>query len=167
MDGRPLVITDDDEMLDELLRIAAAAGTELSHARAPESPALWRSADLVLIDARQVRAAVLAGLPRRRGVVAIADAPPDGETWEYCVVLGVERTVLLAAADALLIELLAESRDAGPGGGRVLGVVGAGRGAGGSAVSSSEQPERQRHATQAERNSLEDRRMEASVGTVG
>ena len=134
MEARPLVITDDDEMLDELLRIAAAAGTELSHARAPESPALWRAADLVLIDARQVRAAVLAGLPRRRGVVAVADSPPDGETWEYCVVLGVERTVLLATADAELIELLAESRDAGPGGGRVLGVVGAGRGAGGSVL---------------------------------
>ena len=77
---------------------------------------------------------VLAGLPSRPGVVAVADTRPDGETWEHCVVLGVERTVLLAAGDELLVELLAEVRDAGPGGGRVLGVVGAGRGAGGSVL---------------------------------
>ena len=51
MTDRPLVITQDDQVLDDLLRIAAAAGVEVMHCRDPESRASWRSAPVVLIDA--------------------------------------------------------------------------------------------------------------------
>lgn len=125
MDARPLVVTDDEDLLDDLLRIAAAAGVEITHARTADSRTFWRSAPVVLLDARQVRAAVLARLPRRSGVIVVAATEPDGNVWEHCVLLGVERTVLLPQAEDLLVAVLADSVHRGPGGGRVVSVIGA------------------------------------------
>jgi secretion/DNA translocation related CpaE-like protein len=132
MDARPLVVTDDEDLLDELLRIAAAAGVEINHARTADSRAFWRSAPVVLLDARQVRGAVLARLPRRSGVIVVSASEPDGNVWEHCVLLGVERTVLLPQAEDLLVAVLADSVHRGPGGGRVVSVIGARGGAGSS-----------------------------------
>lgn len=132
MDARPLVVTDDEDLLDDLLRIAAAAGVEINHARTAESRASWRVAPVVLLDARQVRGAVLARLPRRSGVVVVSATEPDGNVWEHCVLLGVERTVLLPQAEDLLVAVLSDSVHRGPGGGRVVSVIGARGGAGSS-----------------------------------
>ncbi|MEO5833384.1 MAG: septum site-determining protein Ssd [Nakamurella sp.] len=132
MDARPLVVTDDEDLLDDLLRIAAAAGVEVDHARHVDSRASWRAAPVVLLDARQVRRAVLARLPRRSGVIVVAAAEPDGNVWEHCVLLGVERTVLLPQAEDLLVAMLSDSVHRGPGGGRVVSVIGARGGAGSS-----------------------------------
>lgn len=134
MEARPLVITGDEELLDELLRIAAAAGVEINHARTADSRAFWRSAPVVLLDARQVRGAVLAGLPRRSGVIVVSASEPDGNVWEHCVLLGVERTVLLPQAEDLLVAVLADSLHRGPGGGRVVSVIGARGGVGASVL---------------------------------
>lgn len=132
MDARPLVITDDAELLQDLLRIAAAAGVDVDHSRAPDSRLAWRSASVILLDALLVRAAVLAGLPRRTGVIVVAAVEPDGGIWEHCVLLGVERTVLLPAAEDALVAVLADAVQHGPGGGRVIAVIGARGGAGAS-----------------------------------
>ena len=58
MAGQPLIISDDELLLDDLLRVAAAAGVEVTHTREPDSRTLWRAAGVVLIDAAQVSAAV-------------------------------------------------------------------------------------------------------------
>ena len=96
MDDRPLIITDDDEVLEDLLRISAAAGVEVTHSRDPGQRGLWRSASLVLIDAPLVASAVSARLGRRPGVVVVAGDEPDAGLWEQCVRLGEDRTVTLA-----------------------------------------------------------------------
>jgi secretion/DNA translocation related CpaE-like protein len=132
MADQPLIITDDDRLLDDLLRIAAAAGIDPAHRSAPESRALWRSASLVLLDAALVRQAIAARLPRRPGVVVIAVATPDAEMWEMCVRLGAERTVVLAGSEETLIGLLSDAADSGSGGGRCVAVLGACGGAGAS-----------------------------------
>jgi secretion/DNA translocation related CpaE-like protein len=132
MEARPLVVTDDEDLLDELLRIAAAAGVEINHARTADSRTFWRSAPIVLLDARQVRGAVLARLPRRSGVIVVSASEPDGGVWEHCVLLGVERTVLLPQSEDLLVEVLADSVHRGPGDGRVVSVIGARGGVGAS-----------------------------------
>lgn len=134
MDARPLVITDDEDLLDDLLRIAAAAGVDVDRATTVESRTRWRAAPLVLLDARQTRAAVLARMPRRSGVIVVAASEPDGGVWEHCVLLGVERTVLLPQAEDLLVAVLADSVHHGPGGGRVVSVIGARGGAGSSTL---------------------------------
>ncbi len=134
MDAAPLVISSDQDLLDDVLRAAAAAGVDLDQASAPDSRSGWRTAPLVLIDANEVGAAVLAGLPRRPGVVMVSAAEPESAVWEQCVVLGVERTVVLPFGEDELVEILADSVDTGPGGGRVVALVGAGGGAGASVL---------------------------------
>ena len=132
MDDRPLIITDDDDVLDDLLRISAAAGVEVTHSRDPGQRGLWRSASVVLIDAPQVARAVSARLGRRPGVMVVAGEEPDAGLWEQCVRLGVERTVLLNQSEEFLVGVLSDAAIGGPGDGRCIAVVGACGGAGAS-----------------------------------
>lgn len=132
MPERPLVITSDETMLDELLRVAAAADVEVTHLVDPGSRVSWRQAPLVLIDVAAVPRAVALALPRRPGVVAIAHAEPAAVPWDDCIRLGVDRTIRLAQADDDLIELLADTASTDPGDGELVAVVGACGGAGAS-----------------------------------
>ncbi len=134
MDDRPLVITADDVVLDEVLRIAAAAGVDVRHDREPGNRVAWRGAPVVLIDATLVTGAVAARLPRRSGVVVVTVDEPDGGLWEQCVRLGVDRTVVLRTDDQYLVDALSEASVGGPGGGRHIAVVGACGGAGASVL---------------------------------
>ena len=136
MDDRPLLITDDEVVLDDLLRVAAAAGVEVTHRREPESRALWRSASVVLLDAALVPRAVEANLGRRAGVVVVAAAEPVAGLWELCVRLGVDRTLVLNNSEELLIGLLSDAVLGGTGDGRCLAVLGACGGAGASVFAS-------------------------------
>jgi len=135
MNERPLVITDDEQVLDDLLRIAAAAGVEVTHSREPESRTPWRSAAVVLIDAALVPRAVLARHPRRPHVVVVTGAEPSSELWELCVQLGVDRTVRLERSADVLIGLLSDAVLGGNGNGRCVAVLGACGGAGASVFS--------------------------------
>ncbi|MCR8526473.1 hypothetical protein WB334_26110, partial [Escherichia coli] len=80
--GRPLVVTDDEVLLEELLRLGAAAGIELTCARHPTNRAQWRAASVVLIGAAEVPVAVAANWPRRAGVFAVCLGEPDAALWE-------------------------------------------------------------------------------------
>ena len=132
MDDRPLIITDDELVLDDMLRLAAAAGVEVAHSREPDSRALWRSAPMVLIDAGLVPRAVSARLPRRSGVVVISAAEPGSELWAHCVRLGVDRALLLHSSEEVLIGLLSDAVSGGTGNGLSVAVLGACGGAGAS-----------------------------------
>ena len=132
MDDRPLIITDDQDVLDDLLRVAAAAAVEVTHSAEPELRTLWRSAPIFLLDATLVRRAVAARLARRPGVVVVAAGEPQAELWEQCVRLGVERTVLLDRSEELLIGLLSDAVAGGSADGRCIAVLGACGGAGAS-----------------------------------
>jgi secretion/DNA translocation related CpaE-like protein len=132
VNDRPLIITEDEQILDDLLRLAAAAGVEVTHCRDPEARALWRSAPVVLIDSGAVPNAVQARHARRSGVVVVTVAPPDAELWEQCVRLGVDRTIVLDQSEELLIGLLSDATVDGAGNGRCIAVVGACGGAGAS-----------------------------------
>lgn len=132
MNDRPLIITDNRLVLDDLLRVAAAAGVEVTHSRDPGSRALWRSAPVVLIDAALVGVAVQARLPRRAGVVVVASTEPPSNLWEQCVQLGVERTVVLDRSEEALVGVLSDAVTGGPGDGRCVAVIGACGGAGAS-----------------------------------
>lgn len=133
---RPLVLTDDEDVLDDVLRMAAAAGIEVTHQSDPGSRALWRTAPLILIDAGLVARAVQLALPRRSGVVVVVGREPPAELWEQCVRLGAERTVLLSRSQQELIALLADSAAIGDGGGVCVAVLGASGGAGSSVFAS-------------------------------
>jgi len=133
---QPLIITDDKRLLEDLLRIAAAAGVEPSHSAEPPPRAQWRSAPVVLLDAAKAQRAVAARLPRRPGVVVVCVEEPDAGLWELCVRLGVDRTLVLAGSEETLIGLLSDASIGGSGDGRCIAVLGACGGAGASVFAS-------------------------------
>jgi secretion/DNA translocation related CpaE-like protein len=124
----PLVVTADGDLLDELLRIAAAAGTEVDVAPDPAAArARWARAPLVVVGADQAAACLRARLPRRHRLVLAGPGPG----WELAESLGAEYVVELPeAADWLLRKFGALFAD---GAGRVVAVVG-GRGGAGASV---------------------------------
>ena len=132
VDSRPLVVTRDEAMLDDLLRVAAAAGVEVSHGIDPGARAQWRQAPMVLIDAQLIPAAIAAGVPARAHVVGVGRSALDVADLQQCLRLGVERTVTIGEDDDDLIELLAGTLASGPGDGSTIAVVGACGGAGAS-----------------------------------
>ncbi len=132
---RGLVMAFDDEVLDGLLRLAAAAGCELE--RVPDAASArrgWTAAPLVLLDVDAAARAARAGLPRRDGVVVVVPGTPPPEVWEVALRAGAAHVVSLPEAERWLVARLAEAAEAGgaePG--RLLAVVG-GRGGAGASV---------------------------------
>jgi secretion/DNA translocation related CpaE-like protein len=124
----------DPELLDALLRMAAAAGCELVRAVDPtEARRHWTDAPLVLLDPPAARACADSGLPRRRSVVVAVRGAPPPAVWEQAVAVGAENVVSVPEAESWLVAALAEAAEGGRGGGAVLAVVG-GRGGAGASV---------------------------------
>jgi secretion/DNA translocation related CpaE-like protein len=127
---RPLLVTADPDLLEELLRFCAQVGCEPAVADVPETAgALWRSARLVLIGADA--ASRLGPAPARRdGVVLVGRDSADAAVWRSAVALGAEQVLFLPEAESALMDLLADSRDFPSVAGVVVAVVGARGGAG-------------------------------------
>lgn len=146
---RPLVVTSDAVLLDDLLRLAAVAGVEPVVASDVEGARpVWSSAPLVLLGADSADAAAAAAasassnahvgaagrrgcaqLPRRRRVVVVSRDLDDGDVWRRAVGVGAEHVAVLPDAEAWLVDLLAEPADE-PAPAPVLAVVGGRGGAG-------------------------------------
>jgi secretion/DNA translocation related CpaE-like protein len=101
-----LVITEDAELLDELLRLTAVAGLEPEVAAGPVR-AQWRAAPLILIGADRLAAAL--DLPRRLGVIVVARSA-DLKLYASGVRLGVTDVIELPAGERRLVEWLASAR---------------------------------------------------------
>jgi secretion/DNA translocation related CpaE-like protein len=133
--ARPLALVDSDDLLDDLLRVAAAAGCEVD--RAADLAAVragWAHAPMVVLDERAARRCGEAGLPRRPGVVLLAAGQPPPVMFEHGVAVGAERVVGLPDAESWLAGAIADAVE-GPAKdtGRVMAVIG-GRGGAGASV---------------------------------
>jgi secretion/DNA translocation related CpaE-like protein len=127
---RPLVLTTDPALLDELLRLAAAAGAEPVVADHPAAVrSLWRDAPFVVMGREHVLALDSPALPRRPGVVIIGAAMDDHTLWQQAMERGAEHVVFLPDAEGWLVDRFADSVAAVPRG-LVVAVVGACGGAG-------------------------------------
>ncbi|HEV7626077.1 MAG TPA: hypothetical protein VGO89_06230, partial [Streptomyces sp.] len=146
---RPLVCTRDPDLLDDLLRLAAAGGAEV---HVPPDPAsarpYWMFAPLVLVGADVAPEYAAARLPGRPGLVLVAHGggstrlprgdpadPPDEGLWAAAAAVGAEHVVLLPAAEAWLVERYATPAAGAAGPGRVVAVIGGRGGAGASVLS--------------------------------
>ncbi len=134
-ENRPLVLATNEDVVDELSRLAAAAGCELE--RVPDvsaARARWLSAPLVLLDPGGVRECHAAHLPRRDRIIVVSPETTDISSLQGALELGAERVVELPVAGAWLSECFADTAE-GPSGppGRVLSVIG-GRGGAGASV---------------------------------
>jgi secretion/DNA translocation related CpaE-like protein len=129
----PLIVTADPDLLDDLLRLAAAGGTEADVASDPAAARpRYPGAPLVIVGADQVDACLRARLPRRPRIVVVARADsPDGP-WQAAELLGAEHVAVLPAAEPWLVDRFA-TPSAGTAPGRVIAVIG-GRGGAGASV---------------------------------
>lgn len=131
--ARPLVVTADPDLLDDLLRLAAAGGAEPDVAdHAAGAVASWRRAPFVLVGHDRAAEIAACGLPRRPSLVLVGPTATDPEIWKQAVTLGAEHVVFLPDAEAWLVERFADA--ASPRRGVVLGVVGARGGAGATSL---------------------------------
>ncbi|MHA6628266.1 septum site-determining protein Ssd [Pseudonocardia sichuanensis] len=131
---RGLVMVSDPELLDVLLRLAAAAGCELQRAADPaQARGFWAHAPVVLLDAAAAARCARAGLPRRGDVVLAVRGEPEAPVWRHAVAVGAEHVIALPEAEAWLVAALTEAAEGRRPGGRVVAVVG-GRGGAGASV---------------------------------
>ena len=135
---RPLVITADEHLLDDLLRLAAVAGVEVT--ATPDvvtARPFWPDAPLVLVGGDVAEAACAAGLSRRDGVVLVSRDLDDAQVWRRAVGIAAAQVTFLPDAEEWLVEALADAADRMSGvdrGGLCVGVVGGRGGAGASTL---------------------------------
>ncbi|HTF10066.1 MAG TPA: septum site-determining protein Ssd [Asanoa sp.] len=124
-------MTADADLLDDLLRIAAAAGTEVDVAPDPTAARpRWPRAPLVIVGQDQAAACLRARLPRRQRVVLVGRGPAPG--WDLAEPLGAEYVLRLPEAEEWLLRRLGAD-SVFEAGGRVVAVLG-GRGGAGASV---------------------------------
>ncbi|RDG36662.1 septum site-determining protein Ssd [Streptomyces corynorhini] len=129
----PLIVTEDVDLLDDLLRLCAAAGAEPEvHHTVPERGGAWEEAPMVLVG--DDAAARCRGASRRRGVMLVGRHQDDPGVWRRAVEIGADCVLRLPDAESWLVDRLA---DAAEGVGRqalTVGVIGGRGGAGASTL---------------------------------
>ncbi|RJL20411.1 septum site-determining protein Ssd [Bailinhaonella thermotolerans] len=134
--GRPLLITADHELLDDLLRLAAAADVEVDVAHAPgHARPRWLTAPLVVVGADMAEAMASAGPPSRPGVLLVGTGPAPPDFWRRCVALGAGGALVLPDAERELVDRFAEATEPAGASAAVICVTGGRGGAGASVLS--------------------------------
>lgn len=132
--NRPIVLVHDEDLLDDVLKLAAAAGCDLERITDAAARPRWATAPLVVLDRAGARRCAELRLSRRGSVVLVCAEPPPPELWELAVTVGAERVVQLPDDEPKLVEMLADAAEApAAASGRVLAVLG-GRGGAGASV---------------------------------
>ncbi|SDL55418.1 septum site-determining protein Ssd [Nonomuraea jiangxiensis] len=133
---RPLVITEDHALLDDLVRIAAAAGAQLDVAHVPaHARPYWNLAPLIAIGADQADTVAASSPPPRDQVLLVTRDPEDPDTWRKCVAVGAQAVVTLPSGERDLVERFADAMEPDPRSGPVICVIGGRGGAGASVLS--------------------------------
>ncbi|WP_243060159.1 septum site-determining protein Ssd [Nocardioides sp. SR21] len=127
----PLLITRDQSLLDELLRLAAAAGVAPDVA-GDVAAALrgWGAAPLVLVGADVAGDLARIAPARRPRVYVVAWGAVPDEMFRVALAVGAESVAQLPSSEAWLTETLTDLGDAEPAQGLVIGVTGGSGGAG-------------------------------------
>lgn len=106
----PLIVTRDQDLLDRLLRLAAAAGVEPEVVADP-SRALraWATASVALVGLDALPGLLETGPPHRGAVHLIGVGPVPDRVFRSAVDLGAETVVELPRSEAWLIEVLGDA----------------------------------------------------------
>ncbi|MFF5448918.1 septum site-determining protein Ssd [Streptomyces sp. NPDC012888] len=150
--GKPLIITEDPVLLDDLLRLCAAAGADPRvHHAVPEQTAAagtggaggagpggpgWREPPLVLVG--EDAAARVAGAPRRGGVFLVGRSEgrdtDDPDVWRRAVEIGAEQVLWLPEWESWLVDRIADVAEGAARPALSVGVIGGSGGAGASTL---------------------------------
>lgn len=132
--ARPLLLTADAGLLDDLVQLASAGGVEVEVSAEPGAAGqAWSSAPLVVAAATLGPALRRARLPRRAGLVLVGEDTTDPDVWALAQELGAEHVVFLPAAQRWLVDRFAASVGAASAPGSLVSVLG-GRGGAGASV---------------------------------
>lgn len=124
----PLLATCDTDLLDDLLRLAAAAGVSLDIAHDPATALRsWSSAPVVLVGPDLAPALAAHSPTRRPDVFLLSLAEPD---YKAAVELGADRVLALPQGEPWLVQALADTVDGKARQAPVVGFVGGGGGVG-------------------------------------
>lgn len=128
---RPLVVTADESILDEVLRLAAIAGVDVLVAPDFSMAAQhWSGAPLVLVGPDAAADRVLS----RRGAVHLLSTPPHtADVWRLAVGIGAASVLHLPRDEDAVIQELSDATD-GSGSATTLAVVGGRGGVGASTL---------------------------------
>ncbi|MFH8571691.1 septum site-determining protein Ssd [Streptomyces sp. NPDC017993] len=129
----PLLITEDEQLLDDLLRLCAAAGAlpEAVHGP-PDRKGDWESAPLVIVG--EDCAPRLRDAGRRPGVLLVGRDADDSAVWRLAVAIGAERVLTLPDGERWLVDRIADAVEDVGDPAVTVGVIGGRGGAGASSV---------------------------------
>ncbi|MFF1835067.1 septum site-determining protein Ssd [Streptomyces sp. NPDC058231] len=126
-------MTEDVDLLDDLLRLCAAAGAEPEvHHALPEGRGGWERAPMVLVGddaALRCRGAV-----RRRGVMLVGHDQDTPDVWRRAVEIGAEHVLRLPDAESWLVDQIANAAEGVGRPALTVGVIGGRGGAGASTL---------------------------------
>jgi secretion/DNA translocation related CpaE-like protein len=132
--GGPLIVTDDERLLDDLLRLCAAAGSEPEVVfGAPPRASSWDTAPLVLVGAEATHR-VRGSVARRKGVLLVGRDLDDSEVWRRALDIGADHVLLLPDAETWLVDRIADIAEGVGQPALTIGVVGGRGGAGASTL---------------------------------
>jgi secretion/DNA translocation related CpaE-like protein len=127
----PLLVTDDDLLIADLVRLAAAAGVAPDVVRSTGAALRsWPGAPLVLVGADRAGELASCGPPRRDRVHVVAHDPLPEGLFRDALQVGAESVVALPASESWLVEVLTDVGDGGGSAGVTVGVVGGAGGVG-------------------------------------
>lgn len=132
---RPLLVTADPDLLDDVLRLGATAGVDVDVAHDPAGARRgWSTAALVLVGDDLSTAVGRASMRRRADVVLVGRDLDDGDIWKRAVGVGAEHVALLPDAEPWLIARMTEAVDGSAVRGLTIAVIGGRGGAGASTL---------------------------------
>lgn len=127
----PLLVTADRTLLDDLLRLAAAAGItpDVVH-DVPTALRAWATAPLVLVGADLAEPLAALAPERRPAVHLVTLRPAPDQLFRTAVALGADSVTELPRSETWVVETLTDLGEAGRRSGLVIGVLGGSGGAG-------------------------------------
>lgn len=132
--ARPLLVTSDERLLDDLLRLAAAAGVEVEVVDDPAAArGRWSPVPLVVVGSDQAAGLAALAPVRRHGVLVVGHELDDSELWRHGVALGAEHVLIFPEDESWLADRFADAAEGDAVDATVLGIVG-GRGGAGASV---------------------------------
>jgi secretion/DNA translocation related CpaE-like protein len=106
----PLVVSEDEALLESVLRLCAAAGADPQVIRgAPPARQDWSAARLVLVG--DDVADRLSGIARRPGVLLVGRDLDDQDVWRRGVGIGADHVVFLPDGEAWLLDRIADAAE--------------------------------------------------------
>jgi secretion/DNA translocation related CpaE-like protein len=132
---RPLVLTGDMALLDDVLRLAAAAGVDAEVVPDPAAArGLWLESPLVVVGADAAAGVEHSALPRRPGLVVVSSRVADDALLRTGLALGASAVLSLPAEETTLVAHFTDTAESGGSDGAVVCIVGGRGGAGASTM---------------------------------